>query len=172
MHQGDTPRRCAVVGAGTIGHLAARVLTLRGHSVTVFDRERERLRWLNGEIATSQSLEELGRFDWLVEATGDQVVLSTLLQQASTGATLLLLGLPYSDQKFNFESLVAFDRSVIGSVGSSGADFEEALVTLSMIDTSPFLKASYPLEEFETAWAVARSRTTLKVMLRADATAT
>jgi 2-desacetyl-2-hydroxyethyl bacteriochlorophyllide A dehydrogenase len=170
--QGDRPRQCAVIGAGTIGHFAARVLALRGHSVTVFDRERERLRLLNGAVLTSQSLEDLKRFDWLVEATGEQAVLARLLKEAATGATVLLLGLPYADHTFNFESLVAFDRSVIGSVGSSGADFEDALATLSMIETEPFLKASYPLEQFEEAWMVARSRSFLKVMLKADATAT
>lgn len=169
--QGDRPRRCAVIGAGTIGHLTARVLALRGHSVTVFDRDRDRLSLLEGVVSTSQSLEHLDRFDWLIEATGQQAVLTTLLQQSSTGTTLLLLGLPYSDQTFNFESIVAFDRSVIGSVGSSGADFEDALATLSMIDTAPFLRASYPLEEFEKAWTLARSRAVLKVMLKADATA-
>jgi threonine dehydrogenase-like Zn-dependent dehydrogenase len=161
-----------VIGAGTIGHLAARVLALRGHDVTVFDRERERLRLLSGDVSTSQSLESLDRFEWLIEATGEQAVLSTLLQQSSTGATLLLLGLPYSDQPFNFESIVAFDRSIIGSVGSSGKDFEDALAALPMIDTSAFLKASYKLEEFERAWTLVRSRTVLKVMLKADATAT
>lgn len=40
---GDQPRRCAVFGAGTIGHLAAQILKLRGHSVTVVDRQQARL---------------------------------------------------------------------------------------------------------------------------------
>ncbi len=168
--RGDRPRRCAVIGAGTIGHLTARVLALRGHSVTVFDVERERLALLNGAVDTSTSLEDLGRFEWLIEATGQQAVLSVLLEQCSTGATLLLLGLPYSAQTFSFESIVAYDRSVLGSVGSSGADFEAALATLPQIDTTPFLGAAYPLNEFETAWKVVRSRRVLKVMIKADAT--
>ena len=166
---GDKPRQCAVVGAGTIGHLTAQVLALRGHSVTVFDRERDRLGFLNGIAETSTTLEKLDRFEWLIEATGQQGVLSTLLQQASTGATVLLLGLPYSAQPFNFESLVAYDRTIVGSVGSSGADFQQALATLPQIDTTPFLGASYPLAEFEKAWSAARSRRVLKVMLKADA---
>jgi threonine dehydrogenase-like Zn-dependent dehydrogenase len=115
-------------------------------------------------VSTSQSMEGLERFEWLIEATGAQAVLSMLLQQASAGATLLLLGMPYSDQTFNFESIVAFDRSVIGSVGSSGSDFEEALTTLLNIDTASFLRASYPLEDFEKALLVARTGNVLKVM--------
>jgi 2-desacetyl-2-hydroxyethyl bacteriochlorophyllide A dehydrogenase len=162
--QDDRPRSCAVIGAGTIGHLAARVLVSRGHSVTVFDRVRERLQSLNGTVATSETLQDLGRFEWLIEATGQQAVLSALLQQATTGSTLLLLGLPYADQSFNFESIVANDRSVIGSVGSSALDFREALATIPSIDTTPFLRATYSLEEYESALALARSQTVLKVM--------
>jgi threonine dehydrogenase-like Zn-dependent dehydrogenase len=169
--QDDRPRRCAVVGAGTIGHLTARVLALRGHTVTVFDAKRDRLALLNDVIQTSMSLEGLDQFDWTIEATGQQSVLSTLLQRCSTGATLLLLGLPYSYETFSFESIVAYDRSVLGSVGSSGADFEQALATLAQIDTTPFLGTSYPLKEYEKAWAMVRTRSVLKVMLKADATA-
>jgi threonine dehydrogenase-like Zn-dependent dehydrogenase len=169
--EGDRSRRCAVIGAGTIGHLAARVLILRGHNVTVFDTRADRLALLSDAVSTTTSLEGLDQFEWLIEATGQQAVLSTMLQNCSTGATLLLLGLPYSQHSFSFESIVAYDRSVLGSVGSSGADFEQALATLPHIDTAPFLGTSYPLQEFEKAWDVVRSRSVLKVMLKADATA-
>ena len=55
--QDDRPRRCAVIGAGAIGQLAARVLALRGHSVTAIDRERSRLALLGGTVAVAESLE-------------------------------------------------------------------------------------------------------------------
>ena len=165
------PRRCAVVGAGTIGHLATRVLAQRGHDVTVFDREAARLSLLSDVAATSTSLSQLDAFDWFVEATGDQALLTPLLQQSATGATLLLLGLPYAHHNFSFESIVGFDKTVVGSVGSSGADFEAALATLPLLDTSPFLQAHFPLEEYERAWDAVRSRAHIKVMLKIDATA-
>ncbi len=165
---GDHPRRCAVFGAGTIGHLAARILKLRGHSVAVFDRQGERLALLADVASTSPEISDLTEFDWLVEATGSQAVLSKLLEKASTGATLLLLGLPYSDQTFNFETIVAFDRTVVGSVGSSAADFDEAMATLPRLDTTPFLRSWFPLEQFDKALAAAKSKTNLKVMLRVD----
>lgn len=168
LPEGDRPRRCGVIGAGTIGQLAARVLALRGHRVTVIDRERGRLGLLNGIVDTADSLDGLDEFEWLVEATGDQGVLSTLLRQSATGATLLLMGLPYGPEPFSFESVVSFDRAIVGTVGSSGADFDEALRTLPMIDTAPFLRAALPLHEFEKAWSLARSRSVLKVMLQPD----
>jgi 2-desacetyl-2-hydroxyethyl bacteriochlorophyllide A dehydrogenase len=166
--QGDRPRKCAVVGAGTIGQLAARVLASRGHSVTVFDKERSRLAYLGGGVSTAQALEDLHPFEWFVEATGDPGVLSTLIQQSATGATLLLMGFPYALQPFNFESVVAFDRSVIGTVGSGGTDFDEALRTLPLIDTTPFLQSTFALADFEKALKLVRSRSVLKVMLQPD----
>jgi threonine dehydrogenase-like Zn-dependent dehydrogenase len=164
----DRPAQCAVVGAGTIGHLAAQILALRGHAVTVFDRDQQRLNALGGCVSGSSTLQDLERFDYFVEASGKQEVLSELLERSRPGATLLLLGLPYSNQSFNFESLVAYDRSVIGSVGSTRRDFDDALATLPRIDTDPFLKAQYRLQDYEKALAAARSRTALKVMLAID----
>lgn len=163
--QGQRSMRCAVIGAGTIGHLAARVLTQRGHKVTVFDSQAERLMLLGGTVSTAKSLSDLDQFEWIIEATGKQEVLNMVLRQMATGSTTLLLGLPYGDQKFNFETVVAFDRSIIGSVGSNGADFEEALATLPIIDTSPFLNTTFPLFEYERAWKAARVPSNLKVMI-------
>jgi 2-desacetyl-2-hydroxyethyl bacteriochlorophyllide A dehydrogenase len=169
---GIPQKRCAVVGAGTIGHLATKVLALRGHEVTVFDKEPGRLALLNGVAATSTAFDQLDRFEWLVEATGDQESLTQLLQHSATGVTLLLLGLPYAESSFSWESLVGFDKTIVGSVGSSGADFEEALATLTRIDASPLLQSSFPLEEYALAWSTFRSRAHIKVMLRVDANAT
>jgi 2-desacetyl-2-hydroxyethyl bacteriochlorophyllide A dehydrogenase len=165
------PTRCAVIGGGTIGHLTAQVLASRGHAVTVFDQDAERLKVLKAPIATSPTLRDLDTFDCFIEATGNQNALTTLLEQSRPGATLLLLGLPYSSQTFSFESIVAYDRSVIGSVGSTRRDFDEALATLPKIDAEPFMKARYRLEDYEDALATARSRTVLKVMLTVDASA-
>lgn len=163
-----TPKRCAVVGAGTIGHLAAGVLAQRGHHVTVFDRDTQRLASINGALQTSVTLTELDSFDWLVEATGDQGALDAMLEHSGTGATLLLLGLPYAHRNFSFESIVGFDRTVIGSVGSSSRDFDDALATLRTLDTACFLETSFPLEKYEDAWEAVRSRKYLKVMLKVD----
>lgn len=165
----DVPRQCLVVGAGTIGHLAARVLSTRGHSVIVVDRSADRLRALNGSIVTQERIQDLAPFDWIVEATGQQSALGEILNQSRPGATLLLLGLPYAEQSFSFESIVAYDRIVVGSVGSSGSDFKEALATLPMIDATPFLQHTFPLAEFDRALSAARSQAVLKVMLTPEA---
>lgn len=161
-------RRCAVIGAGTIGHLAASVLAARGHRVTVFDQDPSRLSLLGSAATTSTSLTGLDRFDWLIEATGDQDALKALLERSSPGATLLLLGFPYARDSFNFESVVAFDRTIVGSVGSGSRDFEEALRTLPSLHLEPFLKAAFPLRAWERAWQTVEARKELKVMLNPE----
>ena len=169
---GDTPKRCLVVGAGTIGHLAAKVLASRGHDVTILDRDPKRLEYVgNGRVRVTTNAEDVGHYEWIIEATGDQETLDQLLVRSGTGAALLLLGLPYGQRPFNFETIVGFDRTIVGSVGSTSRDFEEAIAALSQIDTTPFLQSRFPLEQFSDAWNAVRSRQHLKVMLRVDETA-
>lgn len=171
LEEGVAARSVAVVGAGTIGHLAARVLARRGHRVTLVDRDPRRLAALDGQGTTSTSVGSVRDCEWIVEGTGNQGVLSQVLAESATGSTVLLLGFPYGREPFNFESVVAFDRAVIGSVGSTSRDFQEALRLLPELGLEPFLTAALPLAEFERAWELVRSRQHLKVMLRVDPSA-
>jgi len=166
--QGDRKRRCLVVGAGTIGHLAALVLASRGHEVTVYDADPERLRDFRAGIQTTTSLGELAKFEWLIEATGKSRPLSALVDEGAPGATLLLLGQPYAPVTCNFESLAASDRSVIGSIGAGRRDFDEALAILPSLETSAFMNATFPLREYEKAFAAVRTRAALKVLLATE----
>jgi len=68
----STPASIAIVGAGPIGHLCARILSMREHLVTVFDRNPKRLRCLEGTpIAIGTEMSSLDQYDVVVEATGD-----------------------------------------------------------------------------------------------------
>lgn len=161
------PKGCAVVGAGPLGHMCARVLSLWHHQVTVFDRNPTRRGYFEGsDIQVSDDLSRLKEFDNLIEVTGDPAALDTILQQSPAGATILLLGLPYAPQKFNFERIVAFDKMVIGSVGSSAKHFEKAIALLPELDTSAFLEKVLPLGEFKKAWQLSRTGNHLKIVLK------
>lgn len=168
LEEGAPSRTVCVTGAGTIGQLAARVLARHGHRVTLVDANRQRLEAIQGRFATSSAVDAVRDAHWVVEATGNQQLLAQLLDRAPTGATLLLLGFPYAREPFSFESVVAFDRTVIGSVGSTSRDFTEALTLLPALEVGPFLTASVPLAEYERAWDMVRGRTHLKVMLHVD----
>jgi len=162
-----TDRRCAVVGAGPLGHLCAKVLNLRGHHVKVFDLDRRRLEYLKGSgIEVSDKLTGLSEFDNLIEVTGNPEALDTILHESRAGARLLLLGLPYAHREYTFESIVAYDKMIIGSVGSAAKHFDMAIELLPQIDTDVFTEKILDLSEFRKAWDLARSRQYLKIILK------
>jgi 2-desacetyl-2-hydroxyethyl bacteriochlorophyllide A dehydrogenase len=160
-----------VIGAGPIGHLAARLLHRRGHAVTVVDRNASRLAYFEGtSVATVTEAADYSGFGVIVEATGDAESLENVLSRARAGSVLLLLGFPYGERPFNFERVVGYDLNVVGSVGSTTRDFKEAIQILAKLDLAAFTKAIVPLSDFELGWEMARSRRYLKVMLRVDET--
>jgi 2-desacetyl-2-hydroxyethyl bacteriochlorophyllide A dehydrogenase len=164
---GETPKtkNCAVVGAGPIGRLCALVLTHRGHFVTLFDQDLRRLKDVESNIETSPTLDNLDRFDAIIEATGEQSALKIVIEKSRAGAALLLLGLPYGFENFSFEQIVAYDKTIVGSVGSSSSDFTEALLLLPKLDISALVKNVLPLADFQKAWEAVRTRSELKILL-------
>lgn len=160
------PKSCAVVGAGPLGHLCASVLSFWGHQVTVFDRNPLRLGLFeDAMINTSDDLSRLDQFENLIEVTGNPKALDTIIHKSPAGATILLLGLPYDQRKFTFETIVAYDKIVVGSVGSSTKHFKKAIDLLPQIKTAAFMKKPLQLSEFEHAWELVRSQKHLKVIL-------
>jgi 2-desacetyl-2-hydroxyethyl bacteriochlorophyllide A dehydrogenase len=161
------PKRCAVLGAGPLGHLCASVLGFWGHQVTVFDRNPLRLGLFEDTgINISDDLSQLGEFENLIEATGNPEALDAMIHQSPAGATILLLGLPYDQRNFTFETIVAYDKIIVGSVGSSAKHFKKAIELLPQIKTAAFLEKSLPLSEFAHAWELARSQNHLKIILK------
>ncbi|HEV2268358.1 MAG TPA: alcohol dehydrogenase catalytic domain-containing protein [Steroidobacteraceae bacterium] len=161
-------RRCAVLGADAVGHLAAKILLLRGHDVVVFGAEATQLECLRGATETRRVLSGLDDFDLIVETTGDQRMIAMALQQSRPGATLLLLGPSYEHQNVGLDQLVAHDKAIVGAVGCGNEDFMEALAMLPSLDVRPLLQRVYPMEEFRNAWSAFRTNLSPKVMLNAD----
>jgi len=166
LPKSSDPKRCAVVGAGPLGNLCAQTLAFKGHHVTVFDRNPERLGYFtDSKINVSDDLKQLQEYEVLVEVTGDPDALDNILHKSPTGATILLLGLPYAHRKFTFENIVAYDKTVVGSVGSTAKDFAEAISFLPHLETSAFFEKVLPLSEFKQAWELARTHKYLKLIL-------
>ena len=88
-----------------------------------------------------------------------------MLHQSAAGVTILLLGLPYARREFTFESIVAYDKTVVGSVGSSAQEFEEAIALLPKLDLTLYLEKILPLHAYATAWELVRAVRHLKVIL-------
>lgn len=162
------PLQVAVLGSGPLGHICARVLSHRGHLVTAYDRNEKRLALFDGtDISTSRTLDGLSDFDAIVEITGDPDVLNAALAKSRANAVLLLLGLPYGERAFSFETVAAYDKTVIGSVGSTAADFEAAIDLLGELDLDHHLQCRLPLDRFRDGWNKARRGEVLKVILDA-----
>jgi D-arabinose 1-dehydrogenase-like Zn-dependent alcohol dehydrogenase len=155
------------VGAGSLGHLCARVLELWGHHVTVFDHNRKRLEYFKGsDINVSGDLSGLGDFENLVEVTGNPDALDAILHQSPAGARILLLGLPYAHRQYTFENIVAYDKMLVGSVGSAAKHFDLAIELLPEIKAEVFLENILPLSEFKKAWADTKNGNHLKTILK------
>lgn len=170
---GNTPRVCAVVGVGPLGHLMALILQQRGHQVAVFDRNPSRRKYFQKKsisVYAGEDLVNLGAFDAVVEATGDPDALMTILDHSATGSTILLLGLPYAKRSFSFETIVGYDKTVVGSVGSNAEDFDEAIRLLPELDLSAFFEKLMSLLQFQQAWEVSSTGQYLKVILHIDPT--
>jgi threonine dehydrogenase-like Zn-dependent dehydrogenase len=104
----------------------------------------------------------------LVEVTGDPGALDIMLSKSPAGATFLLLGLPYAHKPFTFESIVAYDKTVVGSVGSSGQEFEEAIDLLPRMDVRALTEKVVPLSEFRQGWDLGRHRKHLKIIFQTN----
>ena len=161
-------RRCAVVGADAVGHLAAKILLLRGYEVVVFAAEAAQLEGLIGVAEIRRDLEGFDCFDLIVETTGDQRVLTAALQQSRPGSTLLLLDSSYDHQTISVEQFMVHDKSIVGAVDCGRDDFIEALATLQSLDLRPLMQGVFPLEEFKNAWSAFRANSYPKVMLNPD----
>jgi L-iditol 2-dehydrogenase len=119
---------CAVVGAGVVGHLAARLLALRGQQVTIYDRDPARLACFDGsDVRGEPAIMDFSGAGAIVETTGDPELLVTALTWAPAGAAVLLLGRRYGRLGREVEALIGSDLTLIGSVGSAGADLLSGL---------------------------------------------
>ncbi len=121
-----------------------------------------------GCLETEESLAQLDTFDAVVEATGAQEALRAVLHDSAASATILLLGMSYGASTFDFEQVVGYDKTIVGSVGSGHDDFEQAIELLQHIGTSTLIEKVLPMSEYQQAWQMARSGEALKVVLRVD----
>ena len=157
----------AVIGAGTIGNLCTQLLALKGHRPTAFDKNENKLNLLKNKIIETRSqISGLEHFKYIVEATGKVEALKQAILNSMTGAKILILGLPYEKMNFNFEKLVAFDKSVIGSVGSSSEDFRDAIKILNRLNLQEFTNHIFTLDEYTKAWEKRREGQILKAIIK------
>ncbi len=136
------PRKAAVMGAGTIGLLAAMALRLRGLDVTVFGRTKRP--YLNSDLvealgARYASTDELpiaegakkhGPFDLIFEATGNSSVVFQSMEALGKNGVLVLSSVTGGDRKvevpadrINLEFVLG-NKVMVGTVNANREYFE------------------------------------------------
>ncbi len=136
------PKRAAVMGAGTIGLLAALLLRLRGLEVTAFGRKKKP--YFNSDLleaigANYQSTDEVsitegakafGPFDIIFEATGSSQVVFDSMQALGKNGVLVLSSVTGGDRrievpadKINLEFVLG-NKVMVGTVNANREYFE------------------------------------------------
>lgn len=136
------PRRAAVLGAGTIGLLAALVLRLRGLEVTAFGLTRKP--YLNAELIEAigaryestadvpilDGAERYGPFDLIFEATGFSPIVFESMQALGKNGVLVLSSVTGGDRKVEVPAdklnlgFVLGNKVMVGTVNANREYFE------------------------------------------------
>ncbi len=146
------PRKVAVMGAGTIGLLAALVLRLRGLEVTVFSRDRKPNRnadliEMTGAKYTSvqdtsilDGARQFGPFDLIFEATGFSPVVFDGMQALGKNGVLVLSSITGGDRKVEVPAdrinldFVLGNKVMVGTVNAARENFEEGVRDMAMAE--------------------------------------
>ena len=160
-----------VLGAGTMGNLCSQVLKSRGVRVTCVDDEPARLRLLHKhDVDTLPVAGDLGDYDYLIEAAGDRNALSRIADGTNPPARVLLLDSPYDlGAQGCPNSRVSGATKVYHTANIQRSDWEEAvrLVRRRAVHLDDLAAVVEPLDSYQKAWKMARSRKYVKVLLSA-----
>jgi glucose 1-dehydrogenase len=146
------PRRAAVMGAGTIGLLAALVLRLRGLDVTVFGQRRAP--YLNADLLARigaryvstadtsivDAARGAGSFDVIFEATGYSPVVFDSMQALGRNGVLVLSSVTGGDRRvevpadrINLEFVLG-NKVMVGTVNANREYFEHGVEDMALAE--------------------------------------
>jgi threonine dehydrogenase-like Zn-dependent dehydrogenase len=143
------PRKAAVMGAGTIGLLAAMALRLRGLDVTVFGRTARP--YLNSDLIEAlgaryestvtlpivEGAKQYGPFDLIFEATGSSPVVFESMQALGKNGVLVLSSVTGGDQMIQVPAdrinlaFVLGNKVMVGTVNANREYFEMGVKDLA-----------------------------------------
>ena len=158
--------RVLLVGDGKLGQLIGQTLALTGCQLLVVGRHEQKLDLLSrlGIAVGSADDVEAGTFDVAVECTGNPEGFA-LAQRALRPRGTLVLKSTYAGELALDASSIVVDEIVV--VGSRCGPFAPALRVLAAgrVQVEPLIQACYRLQEGLKAFARARERGCLKVLL-------
>lgn len=144
------PRKAAVMGAGTIGLLAALALRLRGLDVTVFARQRQKnlrsdlladieARYVSTlETPILDGAKQFGPFDLIFEATGASAVVFESMQAVAKNGVLVLSSVTGGNKtvevpadKINLDFVLG-NKLLVGTVNANREYFESGVRDMAL----------------------------------------
>ncbi len=146
------PRRAAVMGAGTIGLLAAMVLRVRGMDVTVFGlrqrpyRNAELLEAIGARYISTkdtpipEAAKEFGPWDLMFEATGNSFVVFESMQVLGKNGVLVLSSVTGGDNRIEVPAdrinlqFVLGNKVMVGTVNANREYFETGVKDLAQCE--------------------------------------
>jgi 2-desacetyl-2-hydroxyethyl bacteriochlorophyllide A dehydrogenase len=163
-------RRAAVIGAGTLGLIAAQLLSSRGAEVEVLVARTERRPLVERlRLRPVQTAADCG-YDLVVEAAGQPEAVRSALRAVAPGGQVALTGVPPEPvDGFDASELVLKDATLRGVLNGPGL-YRQMLDELASgaVDAATLIDAEYGLEDGAAALAALRApdRPAPKVVLR------
>jgi alcohol dehydrogenase len=160
----------AVLGDGKLGLLIAQVLCANLRKAHLYGRHQEKLRIAEragAETTIVGKTVPIGKYDWVVEATGSQNGLETAVRMTRPRGTVFLKSTVHGLVRIDTAPVVVNELTLIGS---RCGRFEPALDLLrsGRINVRDMISETMSLAHAPRAFAAARKRGVLKVLLAAD----
>jgi threonine dehydrogenase-like Zn-dependent dehydrogenase len=183
------PRRAAVLGAGTIGLLAAMALRLRGLEVTVFGRTAKP--YLNADLVEAlgarytttvdmpviDGSRQWGPFDLIFEATGFSPIVFEAMEALGKNGVLVLSSVTGGDRRVEVPAdrlnlgFVLGNKVMVGTVNANREYFEAGVRDLALCEAqyAGWLARllTHPVRGLENAGALFDALTTGKGVIKA-----
>ena len=163
-------RRALVIGAGTLGLIAAQLLHSAGAVVDVLDVVPDRKPLIEELAATPVTRVEQARYDLVVEAAGSATAVHDALTAVAPGGQIALIGVQGAPiDHVDVNTLVLNDATLFGVLNGPGLyDVLLARLAEGAVATAPLIDQEYPLADAEHALArlANPARTRPKVLLR------
>ena len=152
----------AVVGAGTVGTLTMQIAKAQGARVFAVDVKRMSLDLasnLGAEVAINAAEEDAEEIlkgltegrgpDVVIDAAGAPNTPADCLRYARRGGRVVLVAIYTSTPEFDFNSIVAQEKTVIGTIAYTRADVQASvdLIASGKLKTTPLITDQIGLEE-------------------------
>ena len=152
----------AVVGAGTVGTLTMQIAKAQGARVFAVDVKRMSLDLasnLGAEVAINAAEEDAEEIlkgltegrgpDVVIDAAGAPNTPADCLRYVRRGGRVVLVAIYTSTPEFDFNSIVAQEKTVIGTIAYTRADIQASvdLIASGKLQTTPLITDQIRLEE-------------------------